>query len=97
MIRVTRVQTRPNIDTPMFSAIIEKANYTVNTFINTGFLTITHSWSEDNLVKTSIWDWADQSHLDEYNENSLVKANSQLESYYINNNNMTLVETVEII
>ena len=97
MIRVTRVLTRPNIDTPIFSPIVEKATYTNDTFVNTGFLTITHSWSEDSLVRTSVWEWAGPSHLDKYTANSLVKANLEYEQYYLSSKNMTLTETIETI
>ena len=97
MIRITRTQTRPSTNVLMFSPIEEKAMYTVNNFVNTGVLTISHSWSEDRLVKTSIWEWLDQSTLDEYNSNHLVTMNKDLEKFYIDSKNITITETVEVI
>lgn len=97
MIKVTRVQTRSDQSIPLFTPTDEKAMYTINNFVNTGFLRITHHWSDDRLTKTSIWEWQDQTHLDEYNSNSLVIANKESETSYHNSLGISFSETIENI
>jgi hypothetical protein len=97
MIKKTRIQTRPNSDINFFTPRQEKVDYTINTFQKMAKLVISNSVSEDNLVRTSVWVWADQESLDQYNSNELVQLVKQEELDYINSNNFTLVETEENI
>jgi hypothetical protein len=97
MIKITRVQTRPNSSINFFTPRQEKVAYTSNTFQKTGKLIISNSVSEEGLTRTSIWIWVDQESLDLYKSNELVQLVKQEELDYINSNNFTLTETEENI
>ena len=93
MIKITRIQTRPNSGINFFTPRQEKVDYTFNTFQKTGKLLISNSISEEGLTRTSIWVWVDQESLDLYKSNELVQLVKQEELDYINSNNFTLIET----
>jgi hypothetical protein len=97
MIKTTRIQTRPSTDISFFVPRQEKVDYTINTFQKMAKLVISNSLSEDGLTRTSVWVWADQESLDQYNSNELVQLVKQEELSYINSNSFTLVETQETI
>jgi hypothetical protein len=96
MIKITRVQTRPNIDIPFFTPRPEKTKYTWDTFTESQ-LRIVNTISEDQLVRTSVWAWFDENALETYNSNELVQLVKQEEAAYMEANGVSLVEQIENI
>jgi hypothetical protein len=97
MIKITRLQIRPNTDISFFVPRPEKVAYTTVMFQKEAKLVILNSISEDGLRRTSIWNWLNQESLDQYNSNELVQLVKQEELEYINSNGLTLTETEETI
>ena len=97
MIKVTRTQVRPSTSITFYSPTEEKAMYTNINFCNTAKLSISHTLSEDQLTKVSIWLWENQESLDEYSNTSLVIKNRNAEIVYHNSVGITFIETVETI